>query len=203
MPKDSDKKIDIEAMRHSCSHVLAQAVMEMFPDAVLAIGPAIDNGFYYDFDLPRTLIPEDLAIIEKKMSQIIKQNQKFVQKKEPVDESIKFLKKTGQIYKLEMAEELKKEGEKDISFYENVMQDGKPKFVDMCKGPHMESTIKIGPFKLTHTAGAYWRGDEKNKMLQRIYGVCFASREELEAHLKMLEEAKRREIGRASCRERV
>jgi threonyl-tRNA synthetase len=116
-----------------------------------------------------------------------------VQKKEPVDESIKFLKKTGQIYKVEMAEELKKEGEKDISFYENVMQDGKPKFVDMCKGPHMESTIKIGPFKLTHTAGAYWRGDEKNKMLQRIYGVCFASREELDAHLKMLEEAKRRD----------
>ena len=193
MPKDSDKKIDIEAMRHSCSHVLAQAVMEMFPDAKLAIGPAIDNGFYYDFDLPRTLIPEDLALIEKKMSQIIKQNQKFVQKKEPVDESIKFLKKTGQIYKVEMAEELKKEGEKDISFYENVMQDGKPKFVDMCKGPHMESTIKIGPFKLTHTAGAYWRGDEKNKMLQRIYGVCFASREELDAHLKMLEEAKRRD----------
>jgi threonyl-tRNA synthetase len=173
--------------------VLAQAVMEMFPDAKLAIGPAIDNGFYYDFDLPRTLIPEDLALIEKKMSQIIKQNQKFVQKKEPVDESIKFLKKTGQIYKVEMAEELKKEGEKDISFYENVMQDGKPKFVDMCKGPHMESTIKIGPFKLTHTAGAYWRGDEKNKMLQRIYGVCFASREELDAHLKMLEEAKRRD----------
>jgi len=193
MPKDSDKKIDIEAMRHSCSHVLAQAVMEMFPDAKLAIGPAIDNGFYYDFDLPRTLIPEDLALIEKKMSQIIKQNQKFVQKKEPVDKSIEFLKKSGQIYKVEMAEELKKEGEKEISFYENVMQDGKPKFVDMCKGPHMESTIKIGAFKLTHTAGAYWRGDEKNKMLQRIYGVCFATREELDAHLKMLEEAKKRD----------
>lgn len=193
MPKDSDKKIDIEAMRHSCSHVLAQAVMEMFPDAKLAIGPAIDNGFYYDFDLPRTLIPEDLALLEKKMNQIVKQNQKFVQKKEPIAETIKFLKKTGQIYKAEMAEDLKKEGEKEISFYENVMQDGKAKFVDMCKGPHLESTIKIGAFKLTHTAGAYWRGDEKNKMLQRIYGVCFASREELDAHLKMLEEAKKRD----------
>lgn len=193
MPKDSDKKIDIEAMRHSCSHVLAEAVMEMFPDAKLAIGPAIDNGFYYDFDLPRTLIPEDLAILEKKMNQIVKQNQKFVQKKEPIAETIKFLKKTGQIYKAEMAEDLKKEGEKEISFYENVMQDGTPKFVDMCKGPHLESTIKIGAFKLTHTAGAYWRGDEKNKMLQRIYGVCFASREELDAHLKMLEEAKKRD----------
>ena len=193
MPKDSDKKIDIEAMRHSCSHVLAQAVMEMFPDAKLAIGPSIDNGFYYDFDLPRTLIPEDLVLLEKKMNQIVKQNQKFVQKKEPIAETIKFLKKTGQIYKAEMAEDLKKEGEKEISFYENVMQDGKAKFVDMCKGPHLESTIKIGAFKLTHTAGAYWRGDEKNKMLQRIYGVCFATREELDAHLKMLEEAKRRD----------
>jgi len=193
MPKDSDKKIDIEAMRHSCSHVLAQAVMEMFPDAKLAIGPSIDNGFYYDFDLPRTLIPEDLVLLEKKMSQIVKQNQKFVQKKEPIAEAIKFLKKSGQIYKAEMAEDLKKEGEKEISFYENVMQDGKAKFVDMCKGPHLESTIKIGSFKLTHTAGAYWRGDEKNKMLQRIYGVCFATREELDAHLKMVEEAKKRD----------
>ena len=193
MAKKVEQKVDLETMRHSCAHVLAQAVMQMFPDAKLAIGPAIENGFYYDFDLPRTLIPEDLALLEKKMNQIIKQNQKFIHKTEPIDKSIKFLKETGQIYKVEMAEDLKKEGEKEISFYENVMQDGKPTFVDMCKGPHLESTIKIGPFKLTSIAGAYFRGDEKNKMLQRIYGICFASKEELDTHLKMLEEAKKRD----------
>jgi len=193
MSKDSEKIVDVEAMRHSCSHVLAQAVLDMFPEAKLAIGPAIENGFYYDFDLPRTLIPEDLKLLEKKMSQIIKQNQKFIQRSEPIDKAIEFLKQTAQEYKVELAEDLKKEGEKEISFYENVMQDGTPKFVDMCRGPHLESTIKIGAFKLTTIAGAYWRGDEKNKMLQRIYGVCFATKEELDAHLKMLEEAKKRD----------
>ncbi len=193
MAKDSEKIVDVEAMRHSCAHVLAQAVLDMFPDALLAIGPSIENGFYYDFDLPRTLIPEDLKLLEKKMSQIIKQNQKFIQRSEPVDKAIEFLKQTEQEYKVELAEDLKKEGEKEISFFENVMQDGTPKFVDMCRGPHLESTIKIGAFKLTTIAGAYWRGDEKNKMLQRIYGVCFATKEELDAHLKMLEEARKRD----------
>ena len=193
MAKDSEKIVDVEAMRHSCAHVLAQAVLDMFPDALLAIGPSIENGFYYDFDLPRTLIPEDLTLLEKKMQQIIKQNQKFVQKKEPIDKAIEFLKSVGQDYKVELAEDLKKEGEKEISFFENVMQDGKAKFVDMCKGPHLESTIKIGPFKLTSIAGAYWKGDEKNKMLQRIYGVAFGTREELDAHIKMIEEAKKRD----------
>jgi len=165
----------------------------MFPEAKLAIGPAIDNGFYYDFDLPRTLIPEDLPLIEKKMNQIVKQNQKFVKKMEPVDEAIKFLKKADQLYKVEMAEDLKNAGETDITFYENVMQDGKPTFVDMCKGPHVESTLKVGSFKLTSIAGAYFKGSEKNKMLQRIYGICFPTREELDAHVKMLEEAKKRD----------
>jgi len=193
MSKDSEKIVDVEAMRHSCSHVLAQAVLDMFPEAKLAIGPSIENGFYYDFDLPRTLIPEDLTLLEKKMNQIVKQNQKFIQRSEPIDKAIEFLKAAGQNYKVELAEDLKKEGEKEISFYKNVMQDGTPKFVDMCKGPHLESTIKIGAFKLTSIAGAYWRGDEKNKMLQRIYGVCFAKKEELDAHLKMLEEAKKRD----------
>ena len=193
MAKKSEQKVDVELMRHSCAHVLAQAVLQMFPDAKLAIGPNIDNGFYYDFDLPRTLIPEDLPLIEKKMNQIVKQNQKFEQKTEPIDESIKMLKKAKEIYKVEMAQDLKKEGEKEISFYENFMQDGKLVFVDMCRGPHVESTIKVGPFKLTSIAGAYWKGDEKNKMLQRIYGICFPTREELDNHLKMLEEAKKRD----------
>ncbi|MBI5754806.1 threonine--tRNA ligase [Candidatus Peregrinibacteria bacterium] len=187
------KSIDLSAMRHSCSHVLAQAVLQMFPDAKLGIGPTIDNGFYYDFELPRTLIPEDLPLIEKRMSHIVKQNQRFVSKNEPTAKSITFLKKINQPYKVDLAQELKKTGEKEISFYENVMQDGKVVFVDMCKGPHISSTSEIGPFKLTHLAAAYWRGDEKNAQLQRIYGTCFATREELEAHLKNLEEAKRRD----------
>jgi len=194
MVKNVEQKIDVEAMRHSCSHVLAQAVVAMFPEAKLAIGPSIENGFYYDFDLPRTLIPEDLPLIEKKMNQIVKQSQRFAFKSEPIDEAIKMLKKAGQIYKAEMAEDLKVKGEKEISFYENVMpNNGGVVFVDMCKGPHVESTIKVGNFKLTSIAGAYWKGDEKNKMLQRIYGVCFPTREELDAHLHMLEEARKRD----------
>jgi threonyl-tRNA synthetase len=180
------------AMRHSAAHILAQAVMEMFPEAKLGIGPAIDHGFYYDFELPRTLIPEDLPIIEKKMKQIVKQNQKFVRRVEDGKEAIKFLKKTKQNFKAEMAAEFVEGGE-EISFYENVMQDGTPKFVDLCEGPHLETTGEMGPFKLMKIAGAYWRGDEKNPMLQRIYGVCFEDREGLDAHLKMLKEAAKRD----------
>lgn len=187
------EKIDIEAVRHSCSHVLAQAVLEMFPDAKLGIGPTIENGFYYDFELPRTLIPEDLAILEKKMKQIIKQNQKFIVKKEPADKAIEFLKQSGQIYKEELAKEFAEAGEK-ITFYENVMpNDGKAMFVDLCEGPHVDQTGQIKAFKLTHIAGAYWRGNEKNPMLQRIYGIAFETQDEVQAHVKMLEEAKKRD----------
>jgi threonyl-tRNA synthetase len=182
----------LEAMRHSAAHVLAQAVMEMFPEAKLGIGPTIENGFYYDFDLPRTLIPEDLPILEKKMKQIIKQNQKFVRREEDGQEAIKFLEETKQSYKVELVREFVEAGEK-ISFYENVMQDGTPKFVDLCEGPHLETTGQIGPFKLMKIAGAYWRGDEKNPMLQRIYGVCFESQDDLQTHLNMLKEAERRD----------
>jgi len=186
--------IDIDAMRHSCAHVLAQAVLQMFPEAKLGIGPTIENGFYYDFDLPRTLIPEDLPILEKKMKQIVKQNQKFVLKKEPADQTLEFFKQTGQKYKLELAKEFVGEG-KEITFYENVMPgpDGKAMFVDLCRGGHVDHTGQLGAFKLMKIAGAYWRGDEKNPMLQRIYGVAFATQEELDAHLNWLEEAKRRD----------
>ena len=180
-------------MRHSCAHVMAQAVLEMFPEAKLGIGPDIEHGFYYDFDLPRTLIPEDLPLIEKKMKQIVKQAQKFEQKIVPLKDALKVAKKAKQDYKVEMIQDLADEGEEEISFYENLAQDGDTKFVDMCRGPHTEHTGQVGVFKLTSIAGAYWRGDEKNKMLQRIYGVCFASREELDEHLKMLEEAKKRD----------
>ncbi|MBT7736242.1 threonine--tRNA ligase [Candidatus Peregrinibacteria bacterium] len=187
------EKVDLDAMRHSCSHILAQAVMDMFPEAKLGIGPTIEDGFYYDFELPRTLIPEDLPLLEKKMKHIIKQNQKFVRKEEPGDMAVKFLKKTEQQYKVELAEEFIEAGE-DISFYENIRpQDEKGMFVDLCEGPHVEHTGQIGPFKLMSIAGAYWRGSEKNPMLQRIYGTCWHKKEELDEHLKKLEEAKKRD----------
>jgi len=183
----------VEKMRHSCSHILAQAVMEMFPDAKLGIGPTIDNGFYYDFELPRTLIPEDLPLLEKKMKHIVKQNQKFVRKEEPGDKAIEFLEKTGQKYKIELAKEYISQGE-SISFYENVSQnDNKPMFVDLCEGPHVDKTGEIKAFKLTHTAGAYWRGDSDRPMLQRIYGLCFETQQELDDHVKMMEEAAKRD----------
>ena len=152
------KTFPVETMRHSCSHILAQAVVQMFPEAKLAIGPDVENGFYYDFDLPRTLIPEDLALLEKKMRQIFKQTQKFAQKSLPVDEAISILHQSGQTYKVEMAEELKKQGENQISFYENIAQNGEVVFIDMCKGPHVEHSGQVGAFKLTSIAGAYWRG---------------------------------------------
>ncbi len=192
MSKNS-KEVDLHAMRHSCAHVLAQAVMDMFPEAKLGIGPEIEDGFYYDFELPRTLIPEDLPILEKKMKQIIKQDQRFIKKEEPGEMAVDFLEQTGQKYKVELAKEFLKEG-KTLSFFENVMpKDEKPMFVDLCEGPHLERTGQIGAFKLMKIAGAYWRGDEKNPMLQRIYGACFQTKEELDEYLKRIEEAKRRD----------
>lgn len=182
----------VSAMRHSAAHVLAQAVLEMFPEAKLGIGPAIENGFYYDFDLPRTLIPEDLPILEKKMKQIVKQNQKFAGREEDAKQSREFLKKIKQPYKVELLDEFAKDGKK-ITFYENVRADGKVMYVDLCKGGHSDSTGKIGPFKLTKIAGAYWRGDEKRPQLQRIYGLCFETQKELDEHLKMLAEAEKRD----------
>lgn len=187
------QKVDIEAMRHSCAHVLAEAVMQMFPEAKLGIGPTIEDGFYYDFELPRTLIPEDLPLLEKKMKQIVKQNQKFIRRDESAEKAKDFLEQTGQKYKLELVDELAG-GEEEITFYESVMPaDGKPMFVDLCRGHHVEHTGQIGPFKLLKIAGAYWRGDEKNPMLQRIYGTCWHTKEELDEYLNRLEEVKKRD----------
>jgi len=189
----NNEKVDLHAMRHSCAHVLAQAVLEMFPEAKLGIGPVIEDGFYYDFDLPRTLIPEDLPLLEKRMKHIIKQNQKFVLREEPGDLALKFLEQAGQPYKADLVRGFIEQGEK-ITFYENVRpQDQKAMFVDLCEGPHVENTGQIGPIKLMSIAGAYWRGDEKNPMLQRIYGTCWNTQEELDAYLKNIEEAKRRD----------
>ncbi len=178
---------NVETIRHSLAHILAAAVVDMFPDAKLGIGPAIENGFYYDFDLPRTLIPEDLPILEKKMKHLQKQNKPFEIFEKNISEAREFLKEINQDYKIELINDLEKTGETTVTFYKNG------EFVDMCKGPHADSTIKTGVFKLTSIAGAYWRGDEKNKMLQRIYGVGFKKKEDLDKHLKFLAEAKKRD----------
>ena len=182
MKKIITKKLD--AMRHSCSHVLAQAVMEMFPETKLGIGPNITDGFYYDFDLPRTLIPEDLIILERKMNKIVKQNIKFEREEVDKDKAISFIKKINQNYKLELLKDIK---EKKVVFYRQG------KFIDLCSGPHLKSTKEIGSFKLISIAGAYWKGNEKNKMLQRIYGTCFENQKQLEYFLKQKKEAEKRD----------
>lgn len=174
----------IEILRHSCAHILAQAVLEWFPEAKLGIGPVIADGFYYDFELPRTLVPEDLPILEKKMKEVIKKNYSFEKKLLETKKAIKFYKKLNQPYKVELIRDLEKEGAKRVSLY----KDGD--FVDLCRGPHLDSTGEINPkaFKLTKIAGAYWKGDEKNPMLQRIYGVAFETEKELKEYLKKQEE---------------
>jgi threonyl-tRNA synthetase len=179
----------LEILRHSTAHVLAAAVLEMFPEAKFGIGPAVENGFYYDFDLPRTLIPEDLVILEEKMQKIVQANHKFERAEISIAEAQKKFKKLGQDYKVELIEDLEKAGNKEVSVY----QAGS--FVDLCSGPHLDSTgeIKTVALKLTKISGAYWKGDEKNKMLQRIYGVAFANKKELDAYLQMLSEAEKRD----------
>lgn len=187
MSKKDSPAPDLETLRHSASHVLAAAMMEMFPDAKLGIGPAIEGGFYYDFLLPRTLIPEDLALIEKKMQHLIKQNLKFEKYEEPIEEAEKFLKKTEQTLKVELVADLKKEGETKVSFYKTG------DFVDLCKGPHVDSTNKLKAVKLTHISGSYWRGDSERPQLQRIYGVAFNSKDELKAWEEQMREAAKRD----------
>jgi len=183
----------MDALRHSCAHVLAQAVLEMFPEAKLGIGPTIDNGFYYDFELPRTLIPEDLPLLEKKMKQIINQRQTFEGREVTGDEAVAFLEAAGQPFKVELAKEFAEEG-KTLTFYENIRpNDKKVMFVDLCRGGHTNHTGEIGAFKLTKISGAYWRGDEKNPVLQRIYGTAWETQEQLQEHLRQLEEAKKRD----------
>ncbi|NLY90123.1 MAG: threonine--tRNA ligase [Firmicutes bacterium] len=174
----------IEVLRHSAAHIMAQAVKRLFPEAKLAIGPAIENGFYYDFDLPRPLPPEDLAVIEEEMKRIIKEDYPFIRQLVPKEEALARLRAAGEKFKEELVSELE-DGE--ISFY----QQGE--FTDLCRGPHLPSTRYLQAFKLTSIAGAYWRGDSSREMLQRIYGTAFFSREELDAYFKLLEEAARRD----------
>ncbi len=174
----------LEIYRHSTSHIMAHAVKELFPDAKVAIGPAIEDGFYYDFDVDTPFTPEDLKRIEQKMEEIIKKNSPFVRKSMPREEAIEFFKKQGEAYKVELLEEL---DEEEVSVYE---EGG---FVDLCRGPHLPSTGFVKAFKLLNAAGAYWRGDERNKMLQRIYGTAFPDKKRLKEYLQFLEEVKKRD----------
>ncbi|MEW6227420.1 MAG: threonine--tRNA ligase [Bacillota bacterium] len=173
-----------EILRHSTAHVLAQAVKRLFPEAKLAIGPAIENGFYYDFDKPEPFTLEDLGRIEDEMRRIVQQDFPIVRDEIPRDEALRLFGKMGESYKLELIEDLPDEV---VSVYRQG------EFVDLCRGPHLASTGEVKAFKLLSVAGAYWRGDEKRKMLQRIYGTAFPTQAQLEAHLQLLEEADRRD----------
>ncbi|MFB0546558.1 MAG: threonine--tRNA ligase, partial [Anaerolineae bacterium] len=189
---------DLERMRHSTAHIMAQAVLDMFPEGKLAFGPPIEDGFYYDFDLPRSLTPDDLGPIEARIREIIKGRYPFVQREVSIEEARELF--ADQPYKLEQIDRLAA-GEKDehgealeeppqtLSIYKHDT------FTDLCRGPHMEHTGQINPeaFKLLKVAGAYWLGDETRPMLQRIYGTVWPSREELEAYLERLEEIERRD----------
>lgn len=178
---------NLEEMRHTLSHVLAAAVRELYPDAKFGIGPAIDDGFYYDIDFGKAKISDtDLPKIEKKMRAIIKRNLPMTRRVSSRDEALKWAKDHKQDYKVELITELPEDEE--ISFYD--MED---LFTDLCKGPHVNKLSETGPFKLVRVAGAYWRGDEKRPMLTRIYGVAFATQEELDEYLKRQEEAKKRD----------
>ena len=176
---------DIPIVRHTCSHVLAQAVKRLYPNAKLAIGPSIDSGFYYDFDIEGGFTSEDLTALESEMKKIIKENLKITTFTKPREDAIAFMKEKDEPYKVELIEDLPEDA--SISFY----QQGD--FVDLCAGPHILYTKGIKAFKLTSVAGAYWRGNEKNKMLTRIYGTAFFTKDELAEYLNMIEEAKKRD----------
>ncbi len=179
---DSEEGKDI--LRHSASHVMAQAVQELFPGSKLAIGPSIENGFYYDIDSPHTFSPEDLEKIEKKMAEIVKQDLPFERMEMDREKAIEFFKERNDPYKVEILEEVDAD---KVSLYRQGS------FIDLCRGPHVPSTGYIKAFKLTGLAGAYWRGDERNKMLQRIYGTAFPDKKSLKKYLAHLEEARKRD----------
>jgi threonyl-tRNA synthetase len=176
---DAGKKI----FRHSASHLMAQAVQRLFPKAKLAIGPAIDEGFYYDFDVETGFTPEDIEKIEAEMARIVKEDLKIERVAMSKNDAIDLFKKNGEVYKVELLESI----EGDATFYKQG------EFIDLCRGPHVMSTGKIAAFKLLKNAGAYWRGDEKNKMLARIYGIAFPDKKDLDEYVKIQEEAKERD----------
>jgi threonyl-tRNA synthetase len=175
----------LEILRHSTSHLMAQAVQELFPGAQVTIGPVIENGFYYDFAYKRPFTPEDLVAIEKKMAELVRKDLKVERKTLSRDEAVKFFQSIGEKYKAEIIASIP--SNEPISLY------GQGDWIDLCRGPHVPSTGKLKVFKLMRVAGAYWRGDSKNEMLQRIYGTAWASKEDQDAYLKMLEEAEKRD----------
>ncbi len=175
----------MEIYRHSTSHVMAHAVKELFPDAKLAIGPAIADGFYYDFDCSHSISEDDLQLIEKKMKEIIKANTPFKRSELSKKDAIELFSGLGETYKVELINELP--DDETVSIYEEAG------FTDLCRGPHLNYTKKIKAYKLLSVAGAYWRGDEKNKMLQRVYGTAFLTKDDLKKHLDFLEEVKKRD----------
>lgn len=211
----SDKIDNLEAMRHSLAHITATAVQHIWPEAKFGVGPVVDNGFYYDIDLGDIKISEDdLPKIDAEMRKVIADNQTFERSEKPIDEAIDWAKQANQPYKVELLNDLKREGTTkaneltkammglpagtvgassgiaevgSVSFYSNG------DFTDLCRGPHVESTSKVSAFKLMRVSGAYWRGDEKNAQMQRLYGVAFNTEKELRIHLEMLEEAKKRD----------
>ncbi|MEL0088930.1 MAG: threonine--tRNA ligase [Rhodospirillales bacterium] len=176
----------LELLRHDCAHVLAEAVQELFPGTQVTIGPAIENGFYYDFAREQPFTPDDLEIIQKRMKEIIDRNEPFIREEWDRQEAIKFFESKGEAYKAELIRDLPES--ETISIYRQG------EWLDLCRGPHMPSTGRVGAaFKLMSVAGAYWRGDHRNAMLQRIYGTVWRSEKELAAHLTMLEEAEKRD----------
>ncbi|OGP71760.1 MAG: threonine--tRNA ligase [Deltaproteobacteria bacterium RBG_13_58_19] len=183
-PVKVDTPEGLEIMRHSASHVMAEAVRSLFPEVKVAIGPAIEAGFYYDFDAPQPFTPEDLSRIEARMADLVTQDLPFIREEVDRKEAIRLFREEGEVYKVELLEEIPQER---VSLYR---QGG---FVDLCRGPHVPSTGYLQAIKLTGVSGAYWRGDERRPMLQRIYGTAFPTPEELARHLELLEEAKRRD----------
>lgn len=175
----------LEVIRHSTAHLLAYAVKELFPEAQVTIGPVIENGFYYDFSYKRPFTPDDLAAIEKKMSELAKKDEKVTRKVLPRDDAVAYFKGIGEAYKAEIIASIP--ADQDVSLYTEGS------FTDLCRGPHVPSTGKLKIFKIMKVAGAYWRGDAKNEMLQRIYGTAWAKKEDQEQYLHMLEEAEKRD----------
>lgn len=200
---------NLHPMRHSLAHIMATAITTLYPEVKLGIGPVVENGFYYDVDLgDKKLSEDDFKTIEEAMRKVINANQPFERFELPIDEAIKWAKENGQTYKEELLNDLKRAGTtvaKDLdadelgtitegdSAVENVSFYRNGDFTDLCRGPHVESTGKVGAFKLMRVSCAYWRGNEKNAQMQRIYGVAFNTKEDLNHHLQMLEEAKKRD----------
>ena len=183
-PLNQNNEETLEILRHTASHVMAQAVQSLYPEAKITIGPAIENGFYYDFDYPETFSVEDIPQIEAKMQEIIQQASPVFRRELDRQEAIRVFTERNETYKVEMLEEM---DEPVVSVY------GQDDWLDLCRGPHLVNTSEVKAFKLTGVAGAYWRGDERNPMLQRIYGTAFFSKKDLKRHLQLLEEAKKRD----------